>query len=150
MVLVLEHARQSLQAGSTSPPPVNTELVKVPGVTALTNRDAVVMKLEPMAAQPVAIRGARQSLDLEIEPHNEQRRIDERTESSPRGRVLDGCDDRVGRLNRGVNPNRRFSFRDADAERESAAVVRSQPQTADNVAPPERIVGRIEVKVPML
>ena len=89
-------------------------------------------------------------LDLELEPRDEGRRVDERAEPAAGGRRLGECAANVRRLHGGIHTIGRASALSADGHGESACVVGAQPQTTDDVPLAQGIVGRIQVEIAML
>lgn len=115
----------------------------------LSRYDPVVMDFHARPAKPVAPNGARESLDLELESHDQQRWIDDRIQSpscrSMLGERTRDLSRRNGRVYSGS-----CSVASADCNRERARVIGSQPQATDDVPLSQGIVRCIEKKITML
>jgi hypothetical protein len=86
---LLERASEFLHATLISPQAMETDPEKTALAFIFPRNNAVVVQLDERASEPVAIGGARDPLDFELENDFELLRIDDRTQSAA-DRVLLG------------------------------------------------------------
>jgi hypothetical protein len=96
-------------------------------LTVLADDEAVVMQLDARSSKPVEIAHSRQAIDLQLEPHNEERRIHERAETPPRRGALGQRATYFGRVDRRIEAHVAALGTSTDPNRQKASVVCLEP-----------------------
>ena len=116
IVLCAERMREAVEIRHSAALAMKAEMMKGALDAALPDRDAVKVQLQSWPSQKVRVRRARESLDLEIELHDESRRIDEGAETPGRGVVLRERGLHIGVMHTRVNADGSAICRRADAQ----------------------------------
>ncbi len=144
-VRALELARDAPRRLRTPAAPVHAEAVKAPRVPIAPHEEPVVVQLHARAAEPVQRRSSRQTLDLELEAHDERTGIHQRGETRRHAAALPNDPRRLVGANDLVDPIRRGAVR--APERQRRASVGAHAETAEHAALAKGVVRRVEIPV---
>ena len=147
VVLALERLDEPLELRDRPAPMVRAELEERARLAVAADRDAVEVHLGAPTEEQVGVRGAREPVDLELDARHQLRRIDHALQTPAHGRV--GRERALGgRLAHRRLDTLRRPFA-AEHQGEPVRRPRADPQSADDAPLAQRVVGRVEVEIPV-